>query len=346
MTAMVRRAARPVVDSTRYLLDRCAAQPVAARAMRRVVAELDGALQRGRWLSDRRTEMYEASYFGVGRDPGGDRAGRSGYARYDRISSNAEIAGFLVWRTFGGARTVLDVGCATGLVVEVLRELGMDAEGCDVSRYAVDHPSPGAAGHLRVGDLLGRLPYEDGAFDVVVALETLEHLPPEDVDRALRELRRVCRGVLYATIPSFGPNGGGGPDGHVVGKVRPERIEHYQALGASFDGPVPFDDLARDVQGDPVEGHLTIASFAWWTARFAAAGFERRPDVERRMVADLVPDLAAAWNLYATVVPGVDEAVLADRDPGRSLVALGLRHPLYEAAAVAGTGDRGPAPAT
>jgi SAM-dependent methyltransferase len=88
-------------------------------------------------------ETYGAAYFGWGRDPSGDRGGLSGYASYDRITSNAEIAGYLLWRTFGGARRTLDVGCATGFVVEVLRELGVDAEGCDVSEYAVAHASPG-----------------------------------------------------------------------------------------------------------------------------------------------------------------------------------------------------------
>lgn len=333
---MVRGAARPVVAAARRLLERAAARPGVARVMRRTAAELQDALQRSHWRSDRRNELYGASYYGIGRDPGGDRAGRSGYARYDRVTSNAEVAGHLVWRTFGGARTVLDVGCATGLVVEVLRELGLDAQGCDVSAYAVANPSPGAGGHLRVGDLLGGLPYGDGAFDVVTALETLEHLPPDQVDRALGELRRVCGGVLYATIPSFGPNGGGGPDGHMVGKVRPERMEHYRSLGEGYAGPVAFDDLARDAAGNPVEGHLTIASFGWWTERFAAAGFRRRADVERRMVGDLVPELAAAWNLYVLTVPDADEALLADRAPGSSLVSLGLRHPLYEGAGAPG----------
>ena len=332
---MVRSAARPVVVGARHLLDRGAAVPGLARVMRRAAAEIEGALQREHWRSERRSDMYGASYYGIGRDPQGDRQGRSGYASYDRITSNAEIAGRLVWRTFGGARTALDVGCATGLVVEVLRELGVDAQGCDVSRFAVGNPSPGAAGHLHVGDLLDRLPFEDGAFDVVTALETLEHLPPDRVDQALAELRRVCRGAVYATIPSFGPNGGGGPDGHMVGKVRPERLAAYEVLGEGFTGPVPFDDLARDADGEPVEGHLTIASFGWWTDRFSAVGLRRRPEVEHRMVADLVPELAAAWNLYVLTVPEADEAVVVDRAPGRSLVELGLRHPLYGDTAVA-----------
>ncbi len=91
------------------------------------------------------SDTYGGGYFGEGRDASGDREGRSGYARYDRIASNADIAGWLLWRNFR-VRTVLDVGCATGYLVEVLRERGIDAEGCDVSQFAVDHATPGAWG--------------------------------------------------------------------------------------------------------------------------------------------------------------------------------------------------------
>lgn len=281
-----------------------------------------------------RADFYGAGYYGHHRDPSGDRGGLSGYATYDRVSSNAEIAAYLVWRQFGGARRFLDVGCARGFVVEVLRELHVEAEGCDVSAYAVAHPAAGARGHLRVADPARGLPWDDGCFDVVTILETLEHLRPEQVPGVLRELRRVCSGCVYATIPSIGRNNDAGPDGHFEGKVRPERLGHYDQLGPGFDGPVPFEDLARDAQGEPVEGHLTIASFGWWTRMFADAGFERRPDVERRIYTDIEPaGLAPFWNLYVFAVPDVAAELVVPRSPERTLVELGLRHPLYAAAA-------------
>jgi SAM-dependent methyltransferase len=152
-------------------------------------------------------DLYGASYFGSGRNPF-DRMGLSGYERYDRDTSNANAAAYLVWRWFD-ARRVLDVGCATGFVVEALRELGIDAEGVDVSQFAVEQAAQGARGHVRQGDLCRRLPFPSRRFDVVTALETLEHLPPEAVPGALAELHRVSAGYVVATIPSFGPNESG-----------------------------------------------------------------------------------------------------------------------------------------
>ena len=236
-------ATRPqaALDRVRGAMVSVAARhPSTRRVMARSGRRLRDAAEQGAALAQARAagvaDTYDGSYFGEGRDASGDRAGRSGYARYDRIASNADIAGWLLWRNFR-VGSALDVGCATGFLVEVLRERGIDAEGCDLSEYAVDHASPGAAGHIRVANLFSGLPWPDGHFELVTVLETLEHLPPDLVPAAVRELRRVCGGYLYATIPSFGPNVSG-PDGHFEGKVRPELVEAYADRGPDYGGPV------------------------------------------------------------------------------------------------------------
>jgi hypothetical protein len=113
-----------------------------------------------------------------------------------------------------------------------------------------------------------------------------------------------------ATIPSFGPNPNG-PGGWFDVKVRPERLDHYRALGDGYDGPVAYDDLYRDGDGAPVEGHLTIASFAWWTRQFEAAGFVRDAGIERRIHPHLARlGLTKYWNLYVLRVEGVPETTV------------------------------------
>lgn len=298
--APLRTFARPM----RSLLREAAHRPALRRGMQRVARELEAALA---------DDVYGAEYYGAGRDPF-DRMGLSGYERYDRDTSNADVAAYLVWRFFPARRT-LDVGCATGFVVEALGELGIDARGTDISQYAVDHPAPGAAGRLFWGDLLHRLPVPDADFDLVTALETLEHLPPDAIPKALRELRRVTSGYLVATIPSFGPNEHG-PGGWFDVKVKPERLDHYRGLGPDYDGPVPHDDLYRDARGEPIEGHLTIASFRWWTRQFEAAGFVRCGATERRIHPHLARfGLTKYWNLYVLRVPAAPEPTGDARTP-------------------------------
>jgi SAM-dependent methyltransferase len=272
-----------------------------SRVVRLAYARIANELRRA--LPD---DTYDGGYFGEGRNPT-DRMGLSGYERYDRYMSNADVAAYLVWRFLPGRHT-LDAGCAFGFVVEALRELDVDAEGVDVSFFAIDHATPGARGHVRQGSLLDRLPFESGGFDAVTALETLEHLPPEAIPAAIAELRRVTRGYLMATIPSFGTNVNG-PGGWYNGKVRDERLAHYQQLPDTYEGPIPYDDLACDSEGNPLEGHLTIASFGWWTKQFEAAGFERCADIERRIHPHLARfGLTKYWCLYVMRVPDVVEA--------------------------------------
>jgi len=264
--------------------------------MARVARELNLALE---------DPVYGARYYGCG-SKATAQGKVSGYATYDRVSSHANIAAYLLWRYFPLRRS-LDVGCAVGFVVEALRELGVDAKGVDVSQYAIDHAADGARGHILRGDLSSGVRFADGHFDVVTALETLEHLQPEAVPQTLRELRRLTSGYAVCTIPSFGPNPAG-PGGWFEGKVREDRLEHYKSLGAGYEGPVAYDDLFRDVDGQPVEGHLTIASFSWWTKRFEEAGFVRCVDVERRMLPQIDRfNLVPYWNLYVLRVPAGDE---------------------------------------
>jgi SAM-dependent methyltransferase len=241
------------------------------RALDKVAAELDRVLTPATGGAG---DFYGRRYFEGRKDAGDAKA--SGYADYSRESSHADVLAELLHRLVP-AHTTLDVGCARGFLVEALGELGHDASGCDGSQYAVNTAARGARGRLRQVDLRDGLPYATGAFELVTAFETLEHLPPDAVPNAIRELARVSAGTVVVTIPSFGPRPPL-PSGWLAGKLRGERSGHYDALGPEYDGPIPLEDLARDRDGNPLEGHLTIASFRWWRRQFEAAGL--RPDLD------------------------------------------------------------------
>jgi SAM-dependent methyltransferase len=54
-----------------------------------------------------------------------------------------------------------------------------------------------------VGNVL-ELPVEDSAFDVACAFEILEHLPFEDFEKSLLELKRVSKKYVVLSLPHWG----------------------------------------------------------------------------------------------------------------------------------------------
>ena len=101
------------------------------------------------------------------------------------------------------ARRALDLGCGDGRLTA-----GLEAEeltAADVSRVALDRAAwrlPGA--RLVQLQLDEPLPFEDGAFDLAVCAETIEHV--RDLQLLLSELRRVLEpgGLLAVTTPAHG----------------------------------------------------------------------------------------------------------------------------------------------
>ncbi len=134
-----------------------------------------------------------------------------------------------------GARDVLDAGCGSGDFLRVLqRRLAFDGRsarmrGIDLSPGAVARAKstlPDAS--FSVADIEA-IPCGPGAFDLVVALEVLEHV--QSPQAVLIELMRVCKagGTLLVSVPD------GEVDhfsGHVNFWTRDELTAYLSPLGA------------------------------------------------------------------------------------------------------------------
>jgi SAM-dependent methyltransferase len=96
---------------------------------------------------------------------------------------------------------ILDVGCGTGANLMMLSKFG-DAEGVDISEDALSFCRERGLQNVRLG-AAEKLPYEDGTFDLVTALDVVEHL--DDDVAGLSEMRRVLRpdGHLLLFVPTF-----------------------------------------------------------------------------------------------------------------------------------------------
>lgn len=97
-------------------------------------------------------------------------------------------------------KTLLDVSCKEGDVLQAVAPLGFNVRG---SNYEPTGPSRNGTPIDYGVDLLKRLPYDDASFDVILLIEVIEHL--ENHRTALCELARILKpsGVLILTTPNI-----------------------------------------------------------------------------------------------------------------------------------------------
>jgi len=101
----------------------------------------------------------------------------------------------------GQRKTALDVGCAYGYAVAILKSLGYDAYGVDISKYSVKKAKKtlGTA-DFTICDVQWGLPFKNKIFDLVTCFEVLEHL--ENPLQAIRNIFGACKDIMIYTTPN------------------------------------------------------------------------------------------------------------------------------------------------
>ncbi|NLH98720.1 MAG: class I SAM-dependent methyltransferase [Chthonomonadales bacterium] len=134
-------------------------------------------------------------------------------AEYDRMYEQEDTYWWFVGRRHlilglmndrFGARSdlrVLDVGCGTGAMSSALRRFGT-VTSADLSDRALGYSARRGLTGLCASDAT-RLPFRTGAFDAIVALDLLEHIP--DDAAAASEFARALQpgGQLFVTVPAY-----------------------------------------------------------------------------------------------------------------------------------------------
>lgn len=93
-----------------------------------------------------------------------------------------------------GYVSMLDVGCGRGQALDIAKKHGF------VSVHGVEVVLAGTRGDITLIDGAHCLPFEDGAYQLVICTDVLEHILEEDVQPVLREMFRVASKAIHLTI--------------------------------------------------------------------------------------------------------------------------------------------------
>ncbi len=88
-------------------------------------------------------------------------------------------------------KTVLEIGIGNKLIYNHLKEIGIKIISLDINKNL----NPDCVGDIR------KLPFKNNSFDTVCAFEVLEHIPFEDFEKSLKELKRVSKKSIVISIP-------------------------------------------------------------------------------------------------------------------------------------------------
>lgn len=149
---------------------------------------------------------------------------------------------------FGTGKSVLEVGCGTGLVLKRIEAFASRAEGIDLSPGMLEKAKAKGL-NVREGSATD-LPFPDNSFDVTCSFKVLAHIP--DIEKALSEMARVTRPGGYVLAELYNPYSirgllrALGPARRVAKtKVEsdvftrfdsPKRAKELTPIGCTFDG--------------------------------------------------------------------------------------------------------------
>lgn len=142
--------------------------------------------------------LFGKEYFDGPRD-----YGYGGY-QYNSRFWQPVLPDFVKKYHLGSRSSILDVGCGKGFMLYDFSKLipGITLMGLDVSPYALEHAMEEMKPHLVLGNARN-LPFASKSFDLVISINTIHNLPPEECKTALKEIMRVTKKDAFVTVDAF-----------------------------------------------------------------------------------------------------------------------------------------------
>ncbi len=122
----------------------------------------------------------------------------TGRKRSNSTLQSQDMVIFEIFKRQGVFQNILEVGAGSGrLIGNISNEVDIKCSSVDInselSKY-VSEKFPKVK--TNVGDIC-KLPFEDNSFDLVFTYQVLQHIPPEEIKKALSELQRVAKKEVW-----------------------------------------------------------------------------------------------------------------------------------------------------
>lgn len=170
----------------------------------------------------------------------------------------------------------LDIGCGTGLLVQAMMDLGITSYGIDFSQSLISKANKKIQKNLTCLSVENFLKQTDlAANDLITFTEVFEHLPISTLEQNLKLFTNIYNGNLFITIPSYGV------DSNLKLGIQVSN-ENLQWIRDMTDN-IPFKNIVLE-DGLPHYGHITLASYRWWSEFFLFHGYSRHRDLEKACV--------------------------------------------------------------
>lgn len=141
--------------------------------------------------------QFDAGYYGAQA-----RGGFGEEINWDHPQQQIELQNkFDVIAETGEFKTILFVGCALGNEVRFFRAKEKEAQGVEISAYAVEHCDPSVKEWIHLYNGWNLEKFADQSMDVVAAFDVLGLIPRDILDQLATQIRRVSKNRIIFRTP-------------------------------------------------------------------------------------------------------------------------------------------------
>jgi len=163
-------------------------------------------------------------------------------------------------------QSLLDVGCSRGWFVQRMINVGVAAEGIDMSKAAIDRCAPGMKNYIQPA----RIQEISRKFDTVISFDVMEHIFLEDIPGFIAALKERAEKHLVLNICV--------------------RDSSMKETTLKKNEPVP-----EDLEWMAVSGHVTLRDHNWWKVRIEDKDWKFDPELVNKAFAHEKFDIPA-WR--------------------------------------------------